>query len=254
MLTADILARLWPHGDSKVPGLRAGIVASAPTVFAKYGLTSPLLVAHAMAQFSHECGAGTEMVENLNYSADGLQRTWPGRFDPQRAATFAHNPKAIANTVYGDRMGNRKGTDDGWNFRGRGLSQTTGRDGYRELGDRTGIDLINNPDAVNDPSHALECGVADFVLCGCLDPAKQDDVREVTHRLNGGYIGLAERKEWLAKWKAALAAQAPLPAPPDVPKASPNLAMEEPFTMSPMWAVASVAFKSIMGSVLRKRT
>jgi hypothetical protein len=58
-----------PVGDQKIPGLRAGIVAAAPLVFAKYGITTPLLVAHVMAQISHECGAGHDVVENLNYSA-----------------------------------------------------------------------------------------------------------------------------------------------------------------------------------------
>ena len=70
-LSLILLKRLWPHGDAHVPGLVEGIVAAAPAVFAKYALATPLAVAHAIAQFSHECGAGEEMVENLNYSAEG---------------------------------------------------------------------------------------------------------------------------------------------------------------------------------------
>src|SRR5205823_14546727 len=66
---ADALMRLWPNGDEKIPGLRAGMIASAPAVFAKYGITTPLLVAHVMAQGSLECGAGHEVIENLSYSA-----------------------------------------------------------------------------------------------------------------------------------------------------------------------------------------
>jgi hypothetical protein len=64
MLTSDIMREMWPHGDAKIPGLVDGIAAAAAGVFLKYRLTSDLLVAHAMAQFSHECGAGTEVVEN----------------------------------------------------------------------------------------------------------------------------------------------------------------------------------------------
>jgi len=223
MLTQEMMNRMWPVGDSRVSGLRAGIVASAPAVFEKYGLTTPLLVAHAMAQFSHECGAGTEMIENLNYSAEGLIKTWPTRFDQARAASFAHKPQAIANAVYNGRMGNHTGTDDGWNFRGRGLSQTTGREGYEKLGAKIGLDLIVSPEIVNEPAHALECGVADFILCGCLAPAKEDDVSEVTHRLNGGDIGLAERQVWLLKWKAALHGAKPIPAPPKpIPQPAPQ--------------------------------
>lgn len=206
MLTVDLLTRLWPHGNSKIPGLIEGVVAAAPVVFPKYGADNPLVIAHAMAQFSHECGAGIEVVENLNYSAQGLVATWPSRFDSHRAAQFAHQPQAIAGAVYNGRMGNNLGTDDGWNYRGRGASQTTGKDAYAKLGEFMGLDLIANPDLVNDPTHFLECGVADFVkICGCLPFALADDIAGVTRHLNGGLIGFPQRKEWLAKWKAALA-------------------------------------------------
>jgi putative chitinase len=159
-----------------------------------------------MAQVSHECGAGTEVIENLNYSAARLRRVWPSRF-PSRAsaAPYAHNPRALANKVYNGRMGNRPGSDDGWTFRGRGAVQTTGREGYARLADATGLDLVDHPDLVNDPAHFLECGVADFVLCGCLPHAKSDDIVNVTKRLNGGTVGLAQRRAWLREWKAALA-------------------------------------------------
>jgi putative chitinase len=53
------LARLWPHGDGKISGLRAGIIAAAPAVFAKYGIATPLLVARHGADL-HECGAGRD--------------------------------------------------------------------------------------------------------------------------------------------------------------------------------------------------
>ena len=75
------------------------------------------------------------------------------------------------------RMGNRAGSDDGWNFRGRGAVQTTGRDGYRRLAATTGLDVVTHPNLVNDPAHFLKCGVADFVNCGCLQFARKDDVR-----------------------------------------------------------------------------
>jgi putative chitinase len=204
MLTSDIMREIWPHGDTKIPGLVDGIVAAAPTVFPKHGLTSDLIVAHAMAQFSHECGAGNEVVENLNYSAQGLMNTWPTRFDAAKAAAFAHDQKKIANEVYNGRMGNRMGTDDGWNYRGRGGSQVTGHDGYDKLGRKVGLNLINEPDLVNHPLHFLECAVADFIICDCLPFAAHDDVNGVTFHLNGGFIGLLERIAWLGRWKAAL--------------------------------------------------
>ena len=104
MLTSDIMREMWPHGDTKIPGLVDGIAAAAAGVFLKYGLTSDLLVAHAMAQFSHECGAGHEVVECLDYSAAGLMNTWPKRFDAAKAAQFAHDQQRIANEAYNGRM------------------------------------------------------------------------------------------------------------------------------------------------------
>src|SRR5215510_12084582 len=114
MLTIVIMQQMWPHGDVTEAGLRQGIVSAASNVFAEYRLDSNLLVAQAMAQFSHECGAGTELVENLNYSAQGLMNTWPSRFNAQKAAQFAHKPQEIANEVYNGRMGNRPVSNDGW--------------------------------------------------------------------------------------------------------------------------------------------
>jgi putative chitinase len=204
MLTRDIMAEMWPHGDVKIPGLVSAIAAAAPIVFSKYGLNSDLHIAHAMAQFSHECGAGNEVVENLNYSAQGLMNTWPSRFDASKAAAFAHDQKRIANEVYNGRMGNRPGTDDGWSYRGRGGSQVTGHEGYEALGRKVGLDPVNEPELVNNPQNFLECAVADFIICGCLPFAAQDDISGVTFHLNGGHIGLPERIVWLARWKAAL--------------------------------------------------
>src|SRR5437868_11416546 len=202
---ATALMRLWPNGDQRTPGLRAGMIASAPAVFAKYGITTQLLVAQGMAQGSLECGAGHEVLENLSYSAQRAHEVWPNRFRTAASAEpYAHNPRALGNKVYGGRMGNRPGTNDGYNFLGKGFAQTTGRDEYDRLGQMTGLDLVNHPELLLAPAHFLECGVANFILCGCLPFAKADDVVGVTKRLNGGTNGLAQREEWLAKWKAEL--------------------------------------------------
>lgn len=225
----DALSRLWPHGDVKIAGLRAAVERSAPDVFAAYGIDTPLVVAHVMAQISHECGAGREVVENLNYTAARMMQVWPSRFPTLASGQpYANDPRALANKVYNGRMGNAAGSDDGWNFRGRGAVQTTGREGYRRLAAVTGLNLIDSPDLVNDPHHFLACGVADFVLCGCLPFAVADDVVGVTRRLNGGTIGLAARQQWLAQWKAALGSGAlalPSTPPPTGEAAAPPSAL-----------------------------
>jgi putative chitinase len=143
----------------------------------------------------------------------------------------ALRPRALANKVYNGRMGNALGSDDGWNFRGRGAAQTTGREGYARLAKATGLDVLNHPDLVNDPNRFLECGVADFILCGCLPFAKADDVLNVTRRLNGGTVGLAQRQIWLAKWKAALGeGLVVLAQVPVVSKAAPVSPLPSPIT------------------------
>lgn len=208
MLTLELLQRMWPHGDSHVTGLVEAIASQAPDVFPRYGIDSDLVVAHFMAQWSEECGAGIEVTENMNYSAQGLMRTWPTRFGRDRANKFAHNPQMIAEAVYGGRMGNAPPpSHDGWDFRGRGLSQLTGRENYERVGEALKLDLADEPDLANDPAHALEVAVYDTVqVCHCLEPARGDDVVAVTRALNGGLIGLPDRRAWLKRWKVALGA------------------------------------------------
>jgi putative chitinase len=205
MLTLENMKTMWPEGNQHVPGLLEGIAETSAAVFAKYGLTTPLTIAHAMAQFSEECGAGLEMQENMNYSAQRLLQVFPTHFTATLAAKAAHNPEMIAEIAYGGRMGNAPPpSTDGWVFRGQGLSQCTGKDEYRNLGDKVSVDLVANPGWLVDPQHALECGVADFVLCGCLPYAEKDDVVEVTRKLNGGTNGLLAREQWLRRWKNLL--------------------------------------------------
>lgn len=201
---AAAMKNLWPHGDSKVAGLVEGIIATAAAVFDKYGVISDSVVAIIMAQFSEESGGGTEMVENMNYSAARLLQVFPIHFTYAQAVALQHNPKEIANRAYGSRLGNHPGTDDGWNFRGQGLSQLTGRENYTALAKATGLDLVNHPEFLCDPLHALDCAVGDFVQCGCLPYAIKGNFYMVTQRLNGGQNGADIRLHWWTLWNRAL--------------------------------------------------
>lgn len=211
-LTLEIMQRRWPNGDQHIPGLIEGIVNSAPTVFAKYGLDSPLVIAHAMAQFSEECGQGLEMIESTNYSAQRLLQVFPTHFTPAMAARAAHNPRMVADIAYGGRMGNAPPpSDDGYNYRGAGLSQVTGREGVAKLqaflkSHGADFDILAHPELIIDPAYTLECGVADWIVCGCLPFAKKDDIVGETKHLNGGLNGLAERRRQLGLWKRDLGA------------------------------------------------
>ena len=171
---------------------------------------TPLRIAHFMAQVLHESGGLTIQFENLNYSADRLPMVWPSRFQPAGPLdpnAYAHNPQKLANEVYGGRMGNTN-PDDGFTYRGRGLLQLTGKDSYREATTRLRAsnpdapDLVANPDEVISSSWCVAIAAAEWAACGCNAFADQDDVTKVTRAINGGTIGLSDRKEWLNRTKA----------------------------------------------------
>ena len=168
-----------------------------------------LRVAHFMAQMLHETGGLAILIESLNYSAQGLAKTWPSRFQPEGPldpAQFAHNERKIANEVYGERMGNTA-VGDGFKFRGRGLLQLTGKESYAQA---TKIlrqsypstpDFTADPDAVTSAAWCVKVAAAEWASKGCNAMADDDKIRAVTYAINGGYIGLAQRTEWLAKTK-----------------------------------------------------
>lgn len=99
----------------------------------KYKIDTPQRIAGFLAQCAHESNNFTVLEENLNYSAEGLQKTWPKRFDAKLAAQVARQPQRIAEIVYAGRMGNTQ-PGDGWKFRGQGPIQLTGRENFTNFG------------------------------------------------------------------------------------------------------------------------
>lgn len=176
---------------------------SAAEHFPAYQINTPRRVAHWMAQFAHESAGFTRFEENLRYTAGRLCAVWPKRFPSLSAAQpFANNPEALANGVYGGRLGNT-GPDDGWKYRGRG-PQLTGKDNYSACSSRTGLDLINNPDLAAKPEHFVHIACDFWAQACCNAAADADDLRAVTLKINGGYIGIAERAILLTKAEQVL--------------------------------------------------
>lgn len=206
MLTLAMLQKNWKPAK---PDLLQGM-ANTAGVLNQLGINTPLRMAHFMAQISEECGCGHEMVESLRYSAQQMMKVFPKRFPTlDSTAPFVGNERAFGNRVYGDRMGNRPGSDDGFNFRGRGCLQLTGRDNYAAMGKLCKLDLVNNPDLVISPANVLLIAGTEFVKLGCLAECDRDDVVQVAARVNLGHRtndpskinGLDERKRQLAIWK-----------------------------------------------------
>jgi putative chitinase len=179
--------------------------AHAGDALAPYGvLETGLRAAHFMAQVLHETGGLTVLVENLNYTTpERLMAVWPIRFRSIGAAQpYVRAPEALANAVYANRMGNGSPeSGDGWAYRGRGLIQLTGRESYARFGAHLGIDLVEYPDLATDPRYSLRIAGAEWDAGGCNAKADDDDVSGITRAINGGLIGLSERREWLARTK-----------------------------------------------------
>jgi putative chitinase len=174
------------------------VIDSIPEVASKFGINTPLRVAHFLAQCGHESGGIRVTIENLNYSAKGLNGIFKKYFPTEAAAAaYARNPQKIANKVYSNRMGNgTEASGDGYKFRGRGYIQLTGRDNYTAFGKSIGVDIPSNPDSVAT-TYALASAAWFFSKNGLhkiADEGASDVVvTKITKRVNGGTIGLPDR-------------------------------------------------------------
>jgi putative chitinase len=188
----------------------------------KYEITTPNRIAGFLAQTAHESGGYTALVENLNYSADTMAVVWPNRFaekgadgkpikengknKPNKFALALHRkPEMIANVVYSNRMGNGSiESGEGWKFRGRGLKQLTGKDNYTRCGQGIGVDLLIDPDLLQQPKYAALSAGWFWSVNKCSDFADKGDFEGLTKRINGGLIGLADRKSRYERVLASL--------------------------------------------------
>jgi len=162
--------------------------------FAKYEINTPKRQACFIGQCMHESGGFKHLVENLNYSAKGLMNTWPSRFpDMDTAEKYAHNPIKIASKVYAGRMGNLTPEDAG-KYIGRGLIQLTGRENYANCGLGLGVDFIGNPDWLATPKYAALSAGWFFNKKSINMLSDSMDIETMTKRINGGLIGLDDRK------------------------------------------------------------
>lgn len=165
--------------------------------------TKPQIAAF-LAQTAHESAGYTRLTENLNYSAEVLMKVWPKRFPTKIIAdAFARKPELIANQVYSNRMGNGPvQSGDGWRYRGRGLKQLTGKDNYGRCAEGLGVDLLKEPGMLLTPKYAALSAGWFWSVNDCGPLADAGEFERLTKRINGGLIGLADRK---ARYERALA-------------------------------------------------
>ena len=174
------------------------------TAMGRYQIVGAKRIAAFIAQVGHESSQLTRLVENLNYSADALRNTWPSRFDLALARAFARKPEQIANIAYGNRMGNNE-PGDGWEYRGRGLIQITGRANYMACGEALGLDLLNQPELLEQPPHACMSAAWYWGTNGLNTLADAGKFDAITQRINGGQTGAADRQALYARALKVLA-------------------------------------------------
>ncbi|WP_285127747.1 glycoside hydrolase family 19 protein [Leclercia adecarboxylata] len=196
----------------KAAGLSAGLAARWYThidaAMKEFGITAVNDQAMFIAQLGHESAGFTSLVENFNYSVDGLKKTFGKRLTPYQCEMLgrvdgkqiARQPQ-IANLVYGGRMGNIA-EGDGWKYRGRGLLQITGRENYTKCGTALKLDLVSTPELLEQERHAARSAAWYFTLRGCL--LYSGDIMRVTQIINGGQNGLDDRKVRYNRAQAAL--------------------------------------------------
>lgn len=190
-------------------------------MFRKYDIITPNRIAGFMAQCSHESRDFTALEENLNYSESALNRVFGRYFGPgkRNAAEYARNPEKIANYVYQDEFRSKRGAlgntrpGDGWRFRGRGIKQLTGRNNYEAFGRSVGMTAEEAAEYVATKKGALESACWFWATNNIDRYADTDDIVGMSKRINGGTIGLSDRKARYSRAKAILGGETVSAAP-----------------------------------------
>lgn len=173
------------------------VIAQIPDTAAKFNITNTLRLAHFLSQCGHESGGFKLVSENLNYSAEGLKKTFGKYFPGDLANSYAKNPEKIASRVYANRMENGdEASKEGYKFRGRGFIQLTGKANYTAFTKFIGEDCIANPDLVS-AKYPLASAAFFFdsnkIWSVCDKGADDATITSVTKKVNGGTIGIDDR-------------------------------------------------------------
>ena len=175
----------------------AGLLDAFNKVFEKYEINTKERVAGFLAQCGHESLDFTVLKENLNYGAKGLRGTFAKYFpDDATAAKYERKPEMIANRVYASRMGNgNEASGDGYKYRGRGAIQLTGCANYTAFAKDVGKTIDETIVYLETLEGAIESACWFWKKNGLNEIADKKDITLMTKRINGGTIGLEDRKK-----------------------------------------------------------
>lgn len=199
MITLPLLKSLYPKTSTDTLSAYLPILETKLPI---YDIDNRKRVAAFLAQVGHESANLTARVENLNYSSTGLRTTFPKYFNAAQAAAYARKPIAIASRAYANRMGNgNEASKDGWTYRGKGLIMITGRRNHEAFAKWIGMTLTEATDYLLTVEGAVMGAVWFWVANDLNELADGDQIANISKIVNGGRIGLEERK---ALWRKAL--------------------------------------------------
>jgi putative chitinase len=160
-----------------------------------YEINTPKRVAAFIAQCAHESGGFRFLKENLNYKAESLMKTFPKYFsDRDTANAYAKQPVKIANRVYANRMGNGdEASGDGYRYCGRGLIQLTGKTNYDWFAASLEISSTEASEYLETFEGAAQSACWFWESNNLNVEADAGDIKKMTKKINGGYIGLDDR-------------------------------------------------------------
>ena len=210
---ADVASDVARSAKAKLTGKASERKSALLSQMSAAGITDQTEQAMFMAQMHHESSGFTKMEEGFNYrSADRLMQVSKSARKlgkPALEEAMAKGPEAVAEAMYGGRMGNTE-KGDAYKFRGRGYIQLTGKNMYGEAGNAIGVDLLNNPELAASPDVAAKVATWYWQkqkrsgdTAGSA--ARRGDVRKTTEIINGGLNGLDDRERLFGAYKTEIA-------------------------------------------------
>lgn len=192
------------------------------------GITDEKAIKNVLAQVQAESGFVPQSEQIERYTAKNLFDMYGKgnkagnkvRFNSMQEAEqlVKQGPEAVAETLYGGRMGNVE-RGDAYKYRGRGYIQLTGRDAYRRVGQAIGVDLEANPDLANDPEIAARIVPAFLLDYKKARPEELSDIARTTRLVGAADAGALAKREQIAATMTL--------TPPPTPTVSPTAAMSE---------------------------
>lgn len=188
---------LTPSNDQGVSVPKKAAIQLIMKSLVAAGFTDPRMIAGMLANLDFESVGFQHTAENMKYSPGNLLATFRGRVKDMATATalVKAGPQAIANAVYGGRLGNT-GPNDGWLYRGRGFIQLTGKDNYARAGKDLNLDLVNHPEMVsNDPAVAAKTAVWFLKQSKKLQSLPTNGFDYATSAINPALLGIDRRRQ-----------------------------------------------------------